>query len=256
MTTKSTPSPASSVPAPAKFKKYRVTLNFQYPAHGDRQGITYEVEARSKSDAIKEGRRQMERDGHAGTGVGKGRQTFKAEEIEMEVPVPAEDVACVPSKRTRIQWGTDEGIKHGGIIGSNKTHFKVIADDGREFSIRKNRVALELPAPSPAEPVKVLGGEHTRLPWVVYVDGDGLACIGDEAGTMSPIADFTRPEDAAFVLEAVRSHAAHLAKIQALTEALSNLLHYYESRGSGQGLPMRLCPEHAAARKALSLPSA
>lgn len=59
------------------FQDYTVTLRFQYPAHDERDGIPFEVNARSKSEAVKDARRQADRDGHLCGG--KGRVTFKAE---------------------------------------------------------------------------------------------------------------------------------------------------------------------------------
>jgi hypothetical protein len=58
---------------------YIVTLRFQYPAHDERAGIPYEVQARSKADAIRDARRQAERDGHVPCST-KGRATFTATE--------------------------------------------------------------------------------------------------------------------------------------------------------------------------------
>jgi hypothetical protein len=63
-------------------KTYKVTLRFQFPAWDEVNGLEYEVEARSKSEAIKIARREAEADGNAGTGVLKGRQTFKAVEFQ------------------------------------------------------------------------------------------------------------------------------------------------------------------------------
>ena len=57
---------------------YKVTLRFQYPAHDERDGIPFEFEAKSKSQAIRYARRQAENDGHLCGG--KGRVTFTARE--------------------------------------------------------------------------------------------------------------------------------------------------------------------------------
>ena len=62
-----------------EYKLYMVTMSFQFPAHDEREGIPYEVEAKSKSAANKEAKRQAERDGHIVSG--KGRITFKAREL-------------------------------------------------------------------------------------------------------------------------------------------------------------------------------
>jgi len=58
---------------------YIVTLHFQFPAWDEKRGLTWEIEALSKSAAIKLARRLAQRDGHT-PAVGKGRATFKAEE--------------------------------------------------------------------------------------------------------------------------------------------------------------------------------
>lgn len=59
---------------------YIVTLKFQHPAWDEKEGIPYEVTAKTKADAIKRARRMAENDGHAGPWVtaSKGRQTFTA----------------------------------------------------------------------------------------------------------------------------------------------------------------------------------
>lgn len=60
-------------------KKYTVLLKFQYPAHDEVGGIPYDdIEATSKSDAIRQARRLADRDGH--TVGGRGRYSFKATE--------------------------------------------------------------------------------------------------------------------------------------------------------------------------------
>lgn len=57
---------------------YTVTLRFQYPAWDEKDGIVYEIEARTKAEAIRYARSQARNDGH--TQTGKGRYTFTAEE--------------------------------------------------------------------------------------------------------------------------------------------------------------------------------
>jgi hypothetical protein len=60
---------------------FTVTLRFQFPAHGDKNGIRYEVRATSKSTAIRYAKVMAERDGHTGGhAVGQGRASFKAVE--------------------------------------------------------------------------------------------------------------------------------------------------------------------------------
>jgi hypothetical protein len=59
---------------------YRVTIRYQFPSWNETDGIGYTVEALSKSDAIKQVRRQATRDGHIGNVVGKGRITLSATE--------------------------------------------------------------------------------------------------------------------------------------------------------------------------------
>ncbi len=59
---------------------FNVTIRFQYPAYDEKFGITYfDIDARSKSEAIRFARREALNDGHVGTG-GKGRVTFTAVE--------------------------------------------------------------------------------------------------------------------------------------------------------------------------------
>jgi hypothetical protein len=60
--------------------EFEVTLRFQFPAWDEKQGIPFFVNATSKATAIKEARRQAERDGHT-PGACKGRATFSAKEI-------------------------------------------------------------------------------------------------------------------------------------------------------------------------------
>lgn len=59
---------------------YLVTLRFQYPAHDERNGITFEITAASKSEAIARARQQARRDGHTPT-VGKGGHAFSAKPV-------------------------------------------------------------------------------------------------------------------------------------------------------------------------------
>lgn len=61
-------------------KTYEVTMRFQHPAWDERDGIKYEVEARSKSEANRWARRLAERDGHACGG--NGRYWFSAKQID------------------------------------------------------------------------------------------------------------------------------------------------------------------------------
>ena len=65
---------------------YIVTLRFQFPAHDEHQGIPYEVSARTKADAIRDARRQAERDGHVPCSH-KGRATFTATEDADAMPL-------------------------------------------------------------------------------------------------------------------------------------------------------------------------
>jgi hypothetical protein len=62
-------------------KKFKVTLRFQHPAWDERDGIPYEIDARSKSEAIRWARLQANRDGHT---IGCGRHWFKAEQVEAD----------------------------------------------------------------------------------------------------------------------------------------------------------------------------
>ena len=63
------------------YKKYTVVLRFQYPAHDEHGGIEFDVEARTKADAVRQARRKAEHDGHL-PATGKGRATLKAIECD------------------------------------------------------------------------------------------------------------------------------------------------------------------------------
>lgn len=59
---------------------FTVTLRFQFPSWEDRDGIRYEIRARTKAEAIKYAKVMAERDGHTGGhAAAHGRATFKAE---------------------------------------------------------------------------------------------------------------------------------------------------------------------------------
>lgn len=47
-------------------KKYQVLMLFRYPAWDEKNGYTYEVTAKSKTEACKFARRNSENDGHSG----------------------------------------------------------------------------------------------------------------------------------------------------------------------------------------------
>lgn len=64
-----------------EFKTYTVTLRFQFPAHDERDGLTYQEDARNKAEAISSARTRARNDGHTGVG-GKGRVTFTAKETD------------------------------------------------------------------------------------------------------------------------------------------------------------------------------
>ena len=60
---------------------FTVTLRFQSPAWNEKDGIEFEVRARTKSEAIRYAKVRAERDGHiGGHAAGSGRATFKARE--------------------------------------------------------------------------------------------------------------------------------------------------------------------------------
>lgn len=59
---------------------FTVTMRFQYPAWDEKDGISFEIRANSKAEAIKYARSHARYEGHSGTG--KGRVTFKAEIVE------------------------------------------------------------------------------------------------------------------------------------------------------------------------------
>lgn len=64
-------------------KTYTVTLRYQHPAWDEKNGIPYEVTAKTKADAIKKARKQAESDGNTGWGASKGRTTFTATEAAL-----------------------------------------------------------------------------------------------------------------------------------------------------------------------------
>ena len=70
----------AEAPRRAEYPSYVVTLRFQYPAWDEVDGIPYQIEARSKSEAINRARRQARDDGHLYGG--KGRVSFKAVPVE------------------------------------------------------------------------------------------------------------------------------------------------------------------------------
>lgn len=59
---------------------FQVTIRFQFPAWDEVRGIEYEIEASSKSEAIKRARYEARRDGHLPC-TGKGRATLSAQAI-------------------------------------------------------------------------------------------------------------------------------------------------------------------------------
>ncbi len=61
-------------------KNYTVTLRFQFPAWDEKDGIQFEEQAETKSQAIRYARRQADTCGHLCGG--KGRASFKAVEAE------------------------------------------------------------------------------------------------------------------------------------------------------------------------------
>ena len=61
-------------------KEYIVTLHYQHPAWDEKGGIPFEVQAKSKTDAIKRARVLADRDGLTGWAKSKGRSTFTATE--------------------------------------------------------------------------------------------------------------------------------------------------------------------------------
>ena len=70
----------SNTSAKSEYKPYTVTMRFQFPAWDEKDGIPFEVTARSKSEAVKYARNQADHDGHLAGG--KGRVSFKAVEDE------------------------------------------------------------------------------------------------------------------------------------------------------------------------------
>ena len=64
------------------YKNYAVTMTKQFPAWDERNGFTVEVSAKTKKDAIRFARSEMEDAGHVGPGC--GRAFFKAVELASE----------------------------------------------------------------------------------------------------------------------------------------------------------------------------
>lgn len=57
--------------------EYEVTIHFQYPAHDERDGISYVVQSLTKAGAIAEVRCLAKRDGHLPSN-GRGRTRITA----------------------------------------------------------------------------------------------------------------------------------------------------------------------------------
>jgi hypothetical protein len=80
---KATKPAKTTVNGSAPDKNYTVTIRFQFPAWDEVDGIPYtNIEAPSKSEAIKQVRRTAWDDGHTAMAKGKGRITFTATETE------------------------------------------------------------------------------------------------------------------------------------------------------------------------------
>lgn len=60
----------------ADVTSFTVTLRYQHPAHDQRDGITWDIEAGSKAEAIRKARKIAERDGYYW--AKQGRMTFTA----------------------------------------------------------------------------------------------------------------------------------------------------------------------------------
>lgn len=82
-------------------KKYEVTMRFKHPAWDEKDGITIEVSADSKSEACRYARREMDDAGHC------GRRYFKAVEIESDV----DDVVSSESYDDANYWNETNEIK-------------------------------------------------------------------------------------------------------------------------------------------------
>lgn len=63
-------------------RRYQVTIRKAFPAHDEREGLTYEIEAKDKAQAIRYGRRQASDDGHVG--AEQGRYAISAKEVQDE----------------------------------------------------------------------------------------------------------------------------------------------------------------------------
>lgn len=61
---------------------YEVTMTLQFPAWDEKNGITLTVQAKSKSDAIRQARREFDARGHMGSQ--SGRKTLRAVAVSGE----------------------------------------------------------------------------------------------------------------------------------------------------------------------------
>ena len=62
-------------PTAPKLKRYEVHMTFKHPAHDERDGYRYDVDAHSKSEACKRARKLADNEGHDGV------RWFKATEV-------------------------------------------------------------------------------------------------------------------------------------------------------------------------------
>jgi hypothetical protein len=65
----------AATPAPKPLKRYEVHMTFKHPAHDERDGYRYDVDARSKREACKRARKLADNEGHDGV------RWFKATEV-------------------------------------------------------------------------------------------------------------------------------------------------------------------------------
>lgn len=222
MNTKSTPSPASSVPARnSKAHDHQYRQHKTWSTHATCEICGFAV---SKSTLFLD---QNVLDSQLSAELVKERRN-------PSVPAPAEDVAIVGFAR-----GT---FSHEGRIALlSCNHSQVVP----ESFTTADRVKCATCFPSPAEPVKVLGGEQEPeiARYVVtfdrslgdddYVDADSdsqagihqlrkeLQCAFDDGLIAGSFQIHSRVKT---VADEPFPHAAHLAKIQALTEAAKELL--------------------------------
>jgi hypothetical protein len=141
------------------------------------------------------------------------------------VPVTTEDVACVLQNALRTVWESEEmcwvtadgsSIMECGTCGCSASS----REDVKHDSGCIQGVVYEALRLTPTLPVNVLGGKlPADLPWQTDCLPPGNHRI-IRGGGVGVVASGLTKKHAAFIVNACNSHAAHLAKIQRLEDAL------------------------------------